>query len=66
MLSLTEGKLFCLNLGEDTIWLRAVFVARSGDGRIFLLGYPYLWYEAHSLQDWLERWLKTSYPEPTV
>ncbi len=26
-------------------------------GRIFLESHPYLYYEAHSLEEWLERWL---------
>lgn len=26
-------------------------------GRIFVGGNPYLWYEANSLEEWLERWL---------
>jgi len=26
-------------------------------GRIFLDSHPYLYYEAHSLEEWLERWL---------
>ena len=36
-------------------------------GRIFVGGNPYLWYEANSLEEWFERWLRDEFyaPVPT-